>query len=87
MKEQATLKAPQDWRDQAECRDLDVNLFFPVSEEDEAPAKDVCAVCPVREECLDWAIATRQSDGIWGGLNETERRRERRRRQAGRAVA
>jgi WhiB family redox-sensing transcriptional regulator len=37
----------------------------------------------VRQACLDFAIDTRQHDGIWGGLTEIERRRVRRRRQAG----
>lgn len=46
--------------------------------------KAICRACPVRAECLDWALATREPFGIWGGLNEEERRRIRVR---GRAVA
>jgi hypothetical protein len=34
----------------------------------------VCAACPVRQPCLDYAITNRISDGIWGGLTERERR-------------
>jgi WhiB family redox-sensing transcriptional regulator len=37
-------------------------------------AKAVCKSCPVRRECLQFALATRQSDGIWGGMSERERR-------------
>ena len=70
------------WRERAACRDLDTDIFFPDSEADAGPALEVCAVCPVRMECLEWAIETRQHDGIWGGATETERKRIRRRRSA-----
>ena len=71
------------WRREAACRDLDTNIFFPLSDDEAGPAKAVCATCPVRQECLEFALATRQGDGVWGGLTETERRRLRRRRQEG----
>ena len=57
----------------------DTNLFFPDSESDSGPALAVCAVCPVRAQCLDFALRTRQNDGVWGGHTETERKRIRRR--------
>ena len=41
----------------------------------EAVAKSFCARCPVRVECLEYALSTREAHGIWGGLNEMERRR------------
>ncbi len=74
----------QGWRHQAACRDLDTNLFFPDGEgagvaAQVAEAKAVCARCPVREDCLDFALASDQSYGIFGGLTETERRSLRRR--------
>lgn len=70
------------WQLRAGCRGSDANLFFgPThleSKEErlarEAQAKALCSECPVRRECLDFALATRESYGIWGGLNETERR-------------
>ena len=71
----------QTWRQQAACRGLDTEIFFPVSDPDADAAKDVCATCPVRGECLEWALATRQEDGVWGGLTDNERRRLRRRRR------
>jgi WhiB family redox-sensing transcriptional regulator len=37
-------------------------------------AKAVCAMCPVRPECLTWALATGQDAGVWGGTSEEERR-------------
>jgi WhiB family redox-sensing transcriptional regulator len=37
-------------------------------------AKDICARCAVREPCLAYALRIREPHGIWGGLNELERR-------------
>ena len=69
------------WRAKAACRDLDTDIFFPDAEDDVAPALEVCASCPVREACLEFALSTRQHDGVWGGTTEAERKRIRRRRQ------
>jgi len=71
-----------EWRAQAACKDNDIDIFFPPSDDAAGPARAICARCPVQESCREWAIATRQPDGVWGGLTETERRRIRRRRQA-----
>jgi WhiB family redox-sensing transcriptional regulator len=68
-----------DWKADAACRDLPTSLFFPDSEADSGPALDVCASCPVRQQCLEFALTTRQHDGVWGGATETERKRIRRR--------
>ncbi len=81
MAETVTTYDPNDWRLDAACRDLDTAIFFPEMEEAVAAAKAVCATCPVREACLEFALITRQDDGVWGGLDENERRRVRRRRQ------
>lgn len=69
------------WRAEAACRGLDTEVFFPLTDEEAAEAKAVCATCPVRELCLEYALITRQDDGVWGGLTEAERRRLRRRRR------
>jgi WhiB family redox-sensing transcriptional regulator len=72
------------WQGQAACR-YDPDLFF--SEGDPAApavaaqierAKQVCAGCPVRRACLEWAMARNEKEGIWGGLDEGERQRARR---------
>lgn len=64
------------WRQQARCRGVDPAVFYPVSDEDEAlEAKAVCAQCPVREPCLEYAIGVREKHGVWGGLTDRERRR------------
>jgi WhiB family transcriptional regulator, redox-sensing transcriptional regulator len=60
----------------AACATEDPELFFPddsQASENTAPAKAVCARCPVRAQCLKWAIDNRQTHGIWGGLDESER--------------
>ncbi|NIJ13789.1 WhiB family redox-sensing transcriptional regulator [Saccharomonospora amisosensis] len=77
-----------DWRHRAACRDEDPELFFPVS--DVGPgavqterAKAVCASCPVRARCLEYALENGLDYGIFGGMTERERReltREHRRR-------
>ncbi|HTJ74847.1 MAG TPA: WhiB family transcriptional regulator [Acidimicrobiales bacterium] len=81
MPETLTTYDPNEWRQDAACRDMDTAIFFPETEEAAAAAKAVCATCPVREACLQFALVTRQDDGVWGGLDENERRRLRRRRQ------
>ena len=58
----------------AACRGADPDLFFPERGESAEPARQVCAQCPVREPCLDYAIANTIVHGIWGGLSERERR-------------
>lgn len=66
-----------DWRDDASCRQTDPEIFFPVGvggQRQEEDAKRVCAGCPVRAECLTWALETGQYTGVWGGLGEDERR-------------
>lgn len=67
------------WRDEGACRGVDPNLFFPVRGESTAAAKAVCRECPVRQECLEWALANNETHGIWGGASERERKRMRRR--------
>lgn len=63
------------WRNRSACRGVDPDIFFPVSDEDAGPAKAICAECSVREACLEYALATRERDGVWGGATERERRR------------
>lgn len=63
------------WRAKAACRGVEPGLFYPVDEDEAEDAKAICAVCTVREACLDWALSTRERDGVWGGATERERRR------------
>jgi len=66
------------WRILAACRSADPDLFFPISSSGSslaqvAQAKAICAGCPVRRECLAFAVRTHQVHGVWGGLSEQER--------------
>lgn len=63
------------WQNRAACRGVDTNVFFPATEEEADPAKAICDVCPVREACLEHALADREREGVWGGATERERRR------------
>jgi hypothetical protein len=49
-------------------------VFFPESGESAGPARLVCARCPVRESCLEYALSNRITHGVWGGLTDRERR-------------
>jgi WhiB family redox-sensing transcriptional regulator len=64
------------WRDRGRCKGVDPAIFHPEDDEDPAEdAKQVCASCVVREACLEYAIATREKVGVWGGYTARERRR------------
>jgi WhiB family redox-sensing transcriptional regulator len=63
------------WRQRAACVGVEPEIFYPVSEDDADQAKAVCAQCEVREACLEFALANRERDGVWGGATERERRR------------
>lgn len=71
------------WKQRAACLGVDPELFF-ATRGDIVPirrARMVCAVCPVRAECLEYALRNEEEFGMWGGLSEKERRpllRERR---------
>ena len=70
------------WQMRAACRGPQSTVFFPPSTferkeeklERESRAKDICRTCPAKEPCLEYAIRIREPHGIWGGLNELERK-------------
>lgn len=70
------------WQTRAACRGPHASMFFPPAhferkddrEARETRAKAICRGCAVRQECLDYALRIREPHGIWGGLNEAERR-------------
>lgn len=68
------------WGPLAACKDEDSELFFPVSDlgpgaRQTAQAKAVCARCPVRSECLGYALDNGLDHGVFGGTTAKERRR------------
>ncbi|MDA8343659.1 MAG: WhiB family transcriptional regulator [Acidimicrobiales bacterium] len=70
------------WQVRASCRGPQAEVFFPPNRAErkeekaarERRAKEICRSCPVRKPCLAYALRIREPHGIWGGLNETERR-------------
>lgn len=62
------------WQADAECLSANPRLFYPARGEDTTPAKAICARCPVKAQCLDFAIENVEKFGIWGGTSEKERR-------------
>jgi WhiB family transcriptional regulator, redox-sensing transcriptional regulator len=78
-----TSYAPHDWRGAGACVSADPDLFFPISPEGKgagqiARALRICGGCGVRRECLEFALRTREAEGIWGGTTPEERARTRR---------
>jgi WhiB family redox-sensing transcriptional regulator len=73
--------AEERWHEDAACASYPAEVFFPPTEAPSSSrvAKSICAACPVREECLSFALETAQSEGVWGGMDAGERRRLRRR--------
>ena len=78
----SALRVDETWQTKAACRGPQAAVFFPPSQferkdeklEREERAKDICLGCSVREPCLDYAVSIREPHGIWGGLNELERK-------------
>ena len=76
------IRSEDQWQVRAACRGPQAVVFFPPSHferkdersEREARAKAICASCSVKEPCLDYAIRIKEPHGIWGGLNEVERK-------------
>jgi WhiB family transcriptional regulator, redox-sensing transcriptional regulator len=88
------VKAISSWWEQAACQSADPELFFPIAstgsgQHDVIRAKAICAGCPIRRQCLDYAIDSHQAHGVWGGASEEERQQiaARRRRHPERVPA
>jgi WhiB family redox-sensing transcriptional regulator len=90
----AVIDEHDGWQARAACRLQDPELFYPASGTTDSPearkALQICADCPVREACLEDALARRERHGIWGGTSPEQRvamLRARRNLAARRAVA
>ncbi|HET9254222.1 MAG TPA: WhiB family transcriptional regulator [Pseudonocardiaceae bacterium] len=64
-----------EWQERALCAQTDPEAFFPEKGGSTREAKQICAGCEVRAECLEYALAFDERFGIWGGLSERERRK------------
>ncbi len=75
-------RVDDDWQLRAACRGPQSAVFFPPGTFErkdertsrESRAKEICRTCPVKTPCLDYAVSIREPHGIWGGLNEAERK-------------
>jgi WhiB family redox-sensing transcriptional regulator len=75
-------RSGDEWQLRAACRGPQSSVFFPPGTFErkdeklarEARAKEICRTCPSKRPCLDYAISIREPHGIWGGLNEAERK-------------
>jgi WhiB family transcriptional regulator, redox-sensing transcriptional regulator len=62
------------WMDLASCAESDPEAWFPEKGGSVREAKAICMTCPVRANCLEYALDHREAFGIWGALSEHERR-------------
>ncbi|MFD6061323.1 WhiB family transcriptional regulator [Rhodococcus wratislaviensis] len=82
LKLPAPVAEAWDWQLSAACRYVDPTVFYHPDNERGEPrssrvraAKQVCKRCPVRAQCLNYALEAREHHGIWGGFTEDERRK------------
>ncbi|ANJ10474.1 WhiB family transcriptional regulator [Streptomyces parvulus] len=69
-----TIATPDlDWQEEALCAQTGAEFFFPEPGSSVRDAKRICALCPIRPACLDFALSNDERFGVWGGLSEKER--------------
>ena len=71
----APLLEERPWAVYSSCREAEPEIFFASTRADERAAIAVCKTCAVADQCIEFAIETRERFGVWGGTNERERRR------------
>lgn len=78
------------WTDRAACAGSDTDFWYPTLTDTAtnggpnalvAAARAICHRCPVRTDCLEYALTRNETHGIWGGKTPKERRAERNRRR------
>lgn len=85
MAGQQIRKRAEAWRDRSACTGEPTELFFPEVERVHPAVAELCGRCPVREDCLDYAIAGHEA-GIWAATTSNERKRIARERRTLRAA-
>ena len=71
----APINEERPWMVFGACREEDSDIFFPTTKDQTRRALAICAICPVQEDCLDYALEARERFGIWGGTTEKQRRK------------
>ena len=74
-----------EWMATGKCRDVPPAVFFPNDGVGVDAARRICADCPVKSPCLEYALLNRIDHGVWGGASERERRRIARSRRLAKA--
>lgn len=69
----------EEWKLDGVCRTVDPDMWFPEPPNSGFQAKKLCVRCPVKDECLDYAMTNNEKFGVWGGLSAHERKKLRRR--------
>jgi WhiB family redox-sensing transcriptional regulator len=64
-----------EWMSLGICRNFAPEVFFPADGAGVEKARKICAVCPVKEHCLEYAVSEQIEHGVWGGMSERARRR------------
>lgn len=64
-----------EWMSRGLCSDKPPEVFFPSDGVGVDRARKICADCPVKGQCLEYALVNRIDHGVWGGTSERERRR------------
>ena len=84
-----TVVLGTEWMAAGNCREEPPSTFFPHDGQGVEVAQRICATCPVKSPCLEYALRHHIAHGVWGGASERERRRiaRRRRREAAAAHA
>lgn len=72
-----------DWMDRGACRAYPQDWWFP-RESPDPITLDICEKCPVRVQCLEYALDNNEEHGVWGGASERRRRRIRKARRVNR---
>ncbi|MGH9292931.1 MAG: WhiB family transcriptional regulator [Acidimicrobiales bacterium] len=75
------------WMARGRCRDIPPETFFPSDGVGVEQARRICADCPVKAPCLEYAMSNHIDHGVWGGTSERERRRLARKRRLASAQA
>src|SRR4051794_33552003 len=74
------------WMSEGLCRNYPPAKFFPSDGVGVDVARKICATCPVKSPCLEYALIERIDHGVWGGCSERERRRILKRRRVAAAA-
>jgi WhiB family transcriptional regulator, redox-sensing transcriptional regulator len=63
------------WQRRGACRGRESDVFIIARGQTGGAARAICLTCPVRQECLEYALAHPEVDGVWGGTSGRERQR------------